>query len=226
MAHPVYPDDEVQLMKEYCSRKPEDAIFNGNTQKRVQYHFEISDLPEQVKPKFELLHSFLRAALPFNSPSDWVCIESKPGCLRQRQHADYNIDLVRTATEGGKQPAAFPYACKCLVWDMNFTLYFIAVFLHGTGLMSIEDGGSLFVCERGAEVRMSLDRGDTLVFRGDLVHAGADAPSGHFARVHCYLDSREVIHDRTTFYAGCNAPFLRVVRPRRTKSYESSNTQR
>src|SRR3546814_1142139 len=37
-----------------------------------------------------------------------------------------------------------------------------------------------------------LEQGDVIVMRGDMIHAGAASPDGHFARVHAYLDIPEV----------------------------------
>lgn len=85
------------------------------------------------------------------------------------------------------------------------------------GIASLSDGGSLFICEGSAERRLPLDRGDVIIFRGDAVHAGTDTPEGHFGRIHCYLDSREVVHDRETFFGSCGEALLRVRRPRRVK---------
>ena len=85
------------------------------------------------------------------------------------------------------------------------------------GITSMNDGGSLFVCENGTEHRRVLNRGDVIVFRGDLVHAGTDADDGHFGRIHVYLDSREVVHNSQTFFADCATIPIRVKRPRRVK---------
>ena len=71
-------------------------------------------------------------------------------------------------------------------------------------ILPINDGGSLLLCVRGVERRLPLNRGDAILFRGDLVHAGADAPSGHFGRLHVYLDSERVIHTRDTHDAECS----------------------
>ena len=59
------------------------------------------------------------------------------------------------------------------------------------GITSINDGGSLFVCENGTEHRLVLNRGDVIVFRGDLVHAGTDADDGHFGKIFFYMVSRK-----------------------------------
>lgn len=44
------------------------------------------------------------------------------------------------------------------------------------------------------EDQLVLNAGDVLVMRGDCLHAGGEAAYGHFARIHCYMDSPDVIH--------------------------------
>src|SRR3546814_719547 len=69
----------------------------------------------------------------------------------------------------------------------------------------VNDGAKLYICEDGAEKQLHLDRGDVLLFRGDVVHSGAEAPEGHFGRIHVYVDSERVLHDRQTFFGDCSS---------------------
>src|SRR3546814_11141977 len=66
-----------------------------------------------------------------------------------------------------------------------------------SGIASIADGAQLelFIeTASGAELErlttVILEQGDVIVMRGDMIHAGAASPDGHFARVHAYLDIR------------------------------------
>jgi len=45
-------------------------------------------------------------------------------------------------------------------------------------ILSINDGGSLLLCVRGVERRLSINRDDLNLSRDDLVPADANAPSG------------------------------------------------
>lgn len=101
-------------MEEYCSERRGRYIFNDNSNKRYQVPFTIEKLPlRSLKIKFNEIRRFLRAALPFCEPRNWVCLASLRGCERQVSHTDYDTDLIRRATRGGDNAAAFPFACKC-----------------------------------------------------------------------------------------------------------------
>ena len=102
-------------MQRFCMKKAEDPIFNENRTLRVQYHFKPDELPSMLKQKVLLLEGFLLRSLQFCEPNDWVCLESKPGCLRQEQHCDFNYEDIASATEDGVFPAAFPYACMRVI---------------------------------------------------------------------------------------------------------------
>jgi hypothetical protein len=76
------------------------------------------------------------------------------------------------------------------------------------------------------ERRLSLDRGDVIVFRGDLVHAGAEAPAGHWGRLHVYLDSLEVKHTNKTHFGTCATPVRTRVSKRRLPIAETEEEAR
>ena len=67
--------------------------------------------------------------------------------------------------------------------------------------------------DQGNEVELFLDRGDVLIFRGDAIHGGAEAPFGHFGRVHVYIDSERIIHNAKTHFGSCGT----LVASRRSK---------
>ena len=62
---------------------------------------------------------------------------------------------------------------------------------HLAMIVALEDGTTLHVCpfdSDGEEEEIPLNAGDVLVFRGDLIHAGA-AYDARNVRIHCYIDS-------------------------------------
>ena len=52
----------------------------------------------------------------------------------------------------------------------------------------------LEVCKGNRLETITYHRGDVLIFRGDTAHAGAASSTGHFGRIHCYIDSRTVYY--------------------------------
>jgi hypothetical protein len=114
-------DCEVAAMKAHFKERNEDPIFNDNHSFRVQYPFNVDQLPAIARPRVEQLERFLKLALPFCAPSNWVCLVSKEGCERQESHSDYHRGVIDMATGNGRHAAAYPYACKsavCLLHDV------------------------------------------------------------------------------------------------------------
>ena len=95
--------------------------------------------------------------------SPWQLLVSKPGCAPQAPHADWD-----------PQPNVHK-AFACLV--------------------AIQDGTTLDVFpgfKIGERTQVCLSKGDVLMFRGDLIHAGS-AYCKRNARLHVYFDSPEVV---------------------------------
>lgn len=63
---------------------------------------------------------------------------------------------------------------------------------HFSGISVVNDGAALYICNGAVEEKIFLDRGDTIIFRGDFVHAGAEYVDGHFGRLHVYINSPSV----------------------------------
>ena len=173
------------------------TIFNHwdiakDDSKRIQTHFSsIRDAQNQTDERMQVIEkiqnhiiNFCHTHVPGNSVQDPVFILSLPGCNEQPPHCDYN-------------PASF---------EKN-------IYPHGPFglLLCLEEQGTQFVVWEGShrtirrgKTRSSntginnmlrkvicLDPGDILIFRGDLVHAGAGFDNLN-VRVHCYLDHADV----------------------------------
>lgn len=62
--------------------------------------------------------------------------------------------------------------------------------------MCLSDGARLYIRSplQTQEDLIELNAGDVIVMRGDTLHAGGESVLGHFARIHCYMDSMYVRH--------------------------------
>ena len=90
------------------------------------------------------------------------------------------------------------------------------------GIAVVNDGARLYVCEGKRERLIFLQRGDVFIFRGDFMHAGAEYEEGHFGRLHCYVDSPNVIYDSNSTDPGkCMLPSR--IQPPRITSHDSSD---
>mgnify|MGYP001060209860 CR=1 FL=1 len=81
----------------------------------------------------------------------------------------------------------------------------------------------MYMCDAGKEVELFIGRGDVVIFRGDIVHAGAEAAHGHFGRIHVYVDSQRVVHDRTTDFGTCAKHRAAVRASKRVKLVRDEN---
>lgn len=107
---------------------------------------------------------------------EFVCIESLAGCAEQAPHCDHEPDARQAALPPGEQPlgvltALEPGGARLRVWPGSFRLH-------------TDRGGGGAIAPRDVELR----QGDVLLFRGDLVHAGA-AYAERNLRLHAYADS-------------------------------------
>ena len=109
--------------------------------------------------------------------TDPVIIKSLAGCQSQSPHSDYIPDQLASLNDE----------------QMPLSL-----------LVAIQDGTKLLVWAKAIRLAtlkhkvmrktVNMNKGDAVIFRGDLVHAGADYSSLNI-RIHAYLDSPMV--DRT-----------------------------
>lgn len=159
-------------------------IFNHNNNraedhKRLQYDLRVREtdgIQNLIGQVHDYLHQRKLIDPRFHRLNDWFCLYSLPGCQQQRLHYDYNPDEL-----------------NALVEEQHIPLGIIV----GVD----ENPGRLYVSDGQAETLVTYNRGDLLVFRGDLIHAGADYDMYHM-RMHCYADSIKHIRDKNrTYYA-------------------------
>lgn len=141
-----------------------DPIFNApgrNDNRRRQCSLRASPGSWLDQTRQRLCAEF---ATPAHTPSGFVLLISDPGCARQAAHQDYvPTPALQTAT-------AETMPLLCLVG------------LEPDTMLDVWSPADAY-CRR----TLHFGRGDVIVFRADLVHAGS-AYSTTNMRIHCYLD--------------------------------------
>jgi hypothetical protein len=154
-----------------------EVIFNGvddgfevkGDGKRKQFRLGRSKICESFTAALDKQIALITS----HKRSPWVVIQSKAGCQEQPAHTDYepqaelDVDQIPLALLLAVMPDT-----KLHVWPRSIGLS--ADVSRITGPI--------------AKQTIELDPGDAVLFRGDLVHAGAAYSSDHL-RMHCYLDS-------------------------------------
>jgi hypothetical protein len=221
-------EEELEALKHHAmAMMPEtDVIFNNaaaddekNDKRRSQVEFKRFIGTDAMMARLhERLNGKLREMYPWLTPNDMVILRSDAGCADQRSHTDYTWqDWKRRHPKGPKRPkepkepkepkgpgvaaasANVPLACVAAVMpNTYFDLWPRAI----DCFEGVKDGHVF------SHLRLVLTPGDLLIFRGDLVHAGA-AFDAFNIRIHTYLDAMGVRRTKdTTFYmdaeAGCD----------------------
>ncbi len=109
----------------------------------------------------------------------FVLLRSLPGCERQLAHTDYIPDEELLTCSSEDRPLlcvlALEDKTKLIVWPGSHKI------INGRGRTMAPIQPKI----------LWLDAGDAVVFRGDLVHAGAEYTTENM-RLHCYIDSKAV----------------------------------
>ena len=102
------------------------------------------------------------------NPSEWVIVRSLPGGQPQPAHCDYDPKIIENEPNERK-----PFAALVAVEPDTKLTVWKGCFGKITNQVQPED--------------VTLDPGDMLIFRGDLVHAGSAYDQDNI-RLHCYFD--------------------------------------
>ena len=130
----------------------------------------------------------VRDMFPGKTPRDMVVLRSDPGCSVQRAHTDYTAGALRKVLgDDDKVPLA------CVIALMDETRF--DVWPGAIRCFDLPDDAPVF-----PHLQLTLNAGDMLVFRGDLVHGGAAFAVANI-RLHMYLDVQGVRRvNNKTFY--------------------------
>ena len=167
-------DEDTTALFENIPDEKFHVIFNNgpaddpcNDGRRLQM-----DLDSVRGAEAQSFHRSLTAVLSKLFPRHRVAgahvLRCKAGCLPQRCHVDYCPE-------------------QCNAWDTDVPLACLVALKDHT-FIDVWPGAIRFDSEKVfTHQSLELKRGDVLVFRGDLVHAGA-AFAEENARIHCYLE--------------------------------------
>ena len=163
---------DVSDIVDYAEQRAEKAepIFNGKCKLRRQIGLPLTKWVQNLKEKLQFGDYIVR---------NFVILQSLPGCQEQEAHCDYvpTPELLETTD------------------DTVPLLFFLA--LEDDTALEVWPGSHRVV--RGEHTvihkqQIRLNKGDGVIFRGDLVHAGS-AYSKKNTRIHCYLDHPSVKRD-------------------------------
>jgi hypothetical protein len=166
----------LQKIVEHYREKTE-FIFNGtgrNDHKRRQVKLPLK-LMKTLQEKLQAQH-------PQHQIQEFVLLRSLPGCQQQQAHTDYIPTSALLTCPSDQLPLLFVFALepntRLVVWPGSHKI------VRGLGRTKSPLEPTVLV----------LEAGDAVLFRADLVHAGAEYDSENI-RIHCYLDSPTVPRD-------------------------------
>ena len=171
---PGFMNPETLTKKVEPYRNRTEYIFNSpekNDHKRKQV-----SLPSSIVKELQYEIKTLPFLSEWHVVNDFVLLRSLPGCRRQAAHTDYIPDSSLLRCDSAKLPLLFLFALesntRLIVWPGSHKV----VQGRGRSLQPIQPK------------ILTLDAGDAVVFRPDLVHAGAEYETENI-RIHCYIDS-------------------------------------
>lgn len=178
---------------EYCagqfdgSNKSAHTIFNNKRdddwendklrwQVNVNYLSKTEGYAQFLSFKDELSRQ-LQERFPSHKQDSCVILLSHPNCKEQLPHTDYGEYTLRGLLQSGDD-TRLPLACLVALQDGTaFNVWPFAIKFDFTRNAS----------KKYQPIQVVLNAGDMLIFRGDLVHAGA-ATKTRNVRIHMYMD--------------------------------------
>lgn len=173
-------------------------IFNqdwdDNDKKRMQ-----TDLNEENLSFISILNDTINSINPLLKKSNWVIIKSEPDCHKQLAHLDYIPTKNFNEIINGQDK----YIIPLLVLSSLMNNTYIHIWDKSIEIMNGSYNG-----EPIKSNKILLDKGDILIFRSDIIHAGSEYEIENI-RLHCYLDSPFIDREiDTTFIVSLDSPEL------------------
>jgi hypothetical protein len=157
--------------------KTSKMIFNHNNNQKNDRRRKQASVPSNLQKRglIKEANAYLHKQYPRLSPDSPVILKSTPGCQEQAAHCDYQPTKEMILCDDDNVP------CGCIVplmEDATICIWPSCINYEGK--------------EKKIEKEIvSLEAGDILVFRGDLVHAGSSYTKTNY-RIHIFLDSEKV----------------------------------
>jgi ectoine hydroxylase-related dioxygenase (phytanoyl-CoA dioxygenase family) len=175
----VVNDSLIGVCKTKCEQEGE-AVFNNakepgsrqNDKKRLQLSLDnVGAIGAVFKAS---LTQRLDQMFPRHKVDSMVALLSKPGCKAQLAHTDYTPATLANTTD-----ETMPLAC-------------LVALANGTAFDVWPEAIRFVKNVSYKHTQVKLNKGDALVFRGDLVHGGAACGDVGNVRIHAYLDVQGV----------------------------------
>ena len=169
----------IPILEKQINGKNGGPIFNGTKNDKKRLQSNVARNNNTINNFLINLESTIYNLLPKDSPlyfSNWVILKSISGCSSQKPHTDYDPISIDKISNDEKK-------CPLLV------------------LVSLMPETYLDIWNiDGNHQKLTLDKGDILIFRADIIHAGSSYINDNI-RIHSYLDSPFVkrILNRTWF---------------------------
>ena len=147
-------------------------IFNPN-RKRLQYILENTNY-SLLKEATE----FMKSVNPNLEPKVWAALKTIQGAKRQKAHLDYAPNNIYKLTDD-----QIPLLLLIPLED-NVSLHLwnpSKSIIRGT-----------YNCVKVKSSFLTANRGDLIVFRADLIHAGSEWMDGEKLRIHCYFHNNKI----------------------------------
>jgi ectoine hydroxylase-related dioxygenase (phytanoyl-CoA dioxygenase family) len=199
---PVQVNSCITTIKDYA-KSHDSYIFNNkkNDNKRRQCNLnslitkdlEVKKLTTQVELT---VRNYLIDSKSKNKfkVSSWVALRSLPNCKEQLPHTDYvPTETFKQATNSNNN-TNMPLLCLVALEDDTK----LNVWRKSHKLIT-KDDIKLKKVKRINKTILKLKAGEMLVFRGDLIHAGA-AYDKENVRLHCFFDNINIKRDPNRTY--------------------------
>lgn len=182
----VFPNN-ITIFRELDKFADEDTeiIFNTkktNDKKRSQVTLTGCNvkvkMTNNTKSFVHNINMTLKNMFPDHTPSDMVVLRSDPGCKAQIAHQDYRTKDLWPIDE--------------YIPDKEFPLGVVIALMDDTYFdVWPESIGFLNKKTKINPKRLKINKEDVVIFRGDLVHAGASFEEYNI-RIHTYLDHPKI----------------------------------
>ena len=164
-------------------------VFNqdweNNDKKRLQ-----TELDEHNLSFITNLNDMVNSINPALHKSNWVILKSQPGCHKQMSHLDYVPTPAFNEVINGDDKSKIPLLVLVSLMENTY----LDIWENSIELMNGSYDG-----EPVKSTKMLLGKGDVLVFRSDVIHAGSEYQHENI-RLHCYLDSPFINRENDTTF--------------------------
>lgn len=161
----------------------EDKPFTNDRKRRQRDVMCKEDFCDVIGP----LEALIEMRFPNHLSPQWVVLDSLPGCQRQAAHADYLPSVEFDNCPDDMKPLAIIVAIQN---NTYFDVWPKSINMANQGVNKQVTSSPI------RRETLHLDRGDVLIFRGDLIHCGSSYPNRKSdpdydgnVRLHAYLDS-------------------------------------